>query len=140
MPTIYSVKSVEDSKWQGKIIDFTCPKLNTLWTKDFFHLHQTYGLFGGNESSIDTFQETFKHQEGVRLDSDISIFTLTGLIYDIYKIDNVDHWQSEIIIEPNGYWNDSGIFNYQSTTIKLPLRNNLRKVQLPAVIYVSREI
>lgn len=103
---------------------------------DFFQAHQIYALISNR--SFDYLLSQFQMQNGVRLDSDISIFTVEGRIFDLYKIDNARHVDSEIVVQENGSWNGSQISsNYDRRPYKVPTRRrNLRNVTLDAVIYV----
>lgn len=122
----------------GYIVDLRCPMVLTILQSnpDFFQAHQIYALI--SNSSFDHLLGHFQVQNGVRLDSDISIFTAKGGIYDLYKIDNARHINSKVIVQENGSWNGSQISsNYDSTHCKVPTRRlNLWNVTLDAVIYV----
>lgn len=123
--------------WQGFIVDLNCPQLQLKFNNSevFFQPHQSYVLIG--EISVSHLKDVLRFQSGILLDSDISIFTPTGFIWDLYRIDNAQNVHSKIIINRNGEWNASGIFNYDASTSKVPHRFNLQGIQFPSVIYVS---
>lgn len=90
-----------------------------------------------NDSMDQNLVDLLQLQNGIRLDSDISIFTSNGLITDLYKIDNARNEDAKIVMIPNGHWNASGIHNYDASVFKVPNRMNLKGIRLDAVLYVS---
>lgn len=135
---IYSPMRTETGLRNGIIVDFRCPDMMRVLQSnaDFFQAHQIYALIGNR--SFELMLPVLQFQNGVRLDSDISIFTADGRIFDLYKIDNARHADARIMVDENGSWNGTGISaDFNPLHYKVPTRRNLMNVTVDAVIYVS---
>lgn len=122
----------------GIIVDFRCPDIIRVLQSnpDFFEAHQIYVLI--TNSSFEQLLLPLQYQNGVRLDSDISIFVSDGRIFDLYKVDNARHADAKIIVKENGSWNRTSISaDFNSAHYKIPFRRDLMNVTLDTVIYVS---
>lgn len=127
--------------WQGFLVDIQCPTIIDQLCRDnqFFKRSQTYALFA-NDSIDDHLLELFQMQDNVRLDSDITIFTANGFVYDLYKIDNAHNEDAKFILLKNGQWNGCDIHNWNAGVFKIPTRTNLQNISLATVTYVSCQV
>lgn len=122
----------------GIIVDFRCQDIIRVLQSNpnFFEAHQIYALI--TNSSFEHLLLPLQYQNGVRLDSDITIFAAGGRIFDLYKVDNARHADAKIMLIENGSWNRTSIStDYNSAHYKIPIRRDLMNVTLDTVIYVS---
>lgn len=130
--------SAEPSRLRtAMIVDLRCPEiLRVLRTDpDFIQSQQIYALI--SNTSLKPILPLLKYQSGVRLDSDISVFSADGQIYDLYKIDNARPANARMVVQSNGFWNATKMFGFNSECYKVPNRRNLMNVTLDGVLYVS---
>lgn len=134
-------KGTPDSFWDilriGFIVDLRCKEINSVLktNPEFFTAHQIYALI--SETPFEKLLPLLQYQNGVRLDSDITILSPNGS-FDCYKIENARNRDALMVIERNGQWTRSAMSDdFNGSLYKLSSRKNLRNITLDAVVYVS---
>lgn len=122
----------------GFIVDMQCGQMMEILSAhpDFFKERQIYLLLWTDFA--DDALPVFQKQIGLRLDSDMTIYSGgNGTLFDMYKIDNAEHAENRIIVQPNGHWNGSHFFDFNSQVYKVTQRMDLFDIRLVGAIYVS---
>lgn len=134
-------KMIPDTSWNllriGFVVDFRCKEITSVLKSDpdFFTAHQIYALI--SDTPFDQLLPVLQYQNGIRLDSDITILSTNGS-FDCYKIDNARNMDALMVVERNGNWTWTTLSDdFNANLYKLSMRRNLRNITLDAVVYVS---